>query len=47
MKKVTVLDMAIALNELIEDDVINQFEELDNNIINKIIARATEVANEE
>ena len=42
-----VLHYRIAIEELEEEGIINQFDEMNSDIMNKIIIRANEIANED
>lgn len=47
MKEIKVLDILIAIEELLEEGIINQFEEIDNGIIKLILYKAKIIANED
>ena len=47
MKKMIVLDMMAALDEMVENEIIDQFDELNAEVIKKIIAYTKKIANEE
>ena len=45
--KAMVLDMMVALNEMVENGEIGQFDKLNEEMVKKIVERANEIAEEE
>lgn len=46
-KMPTILDLQIAINEMLESEQINQFDFLNREMIHKVVTKAKEIANEE
>lgn len=46
-KMPTILDLQIAINEMLESEQITQFDFLNREMIHKVVTKAKEIANEE